>query len=107
MEDKKEKLPKEQNISLLMVLKDIRDALRSDQPVDSFIKRWVESNPGVENAYDIAREAYAISLDEVISMLNTDIELIKKARKLNGISMTISIVSFLIAVTTLILRLIF
>ena len=64
-ESEKEKLE-----SAILVLEDIKKALESEEPVDSFITRWVRYNPEIPGVYEKMRSCYAENVGNAI----TDVE---------------------------------
>ena len=75
--NKKEKAPQggefeANNIeSAINSLTDIRNALTSDLPIDSFITKWIEHNDDVPGLYVNLRKIYAEQIDFAISFLKS------------------------------------
>lgn len=55
--------------SMIHVVKDIKDCLRSDRPADDFITRWEEHNADVPDARTVVRAVYAGELERVEAIL--------------------------------------
>ena len=55
--------------SMIHVVKDIKDCLRSDRPADDFITKWEEHNADVPDARTAVRAVYAGELERVEAIL--------------------------------------
>lgn len=66
-------MEKEKFESAILVLEDIKKALESEEPVDSFITRWEKAQyvkPGMTNVYECVRMVYAEQIGEALKILN-------------------------------------
>lgn len=64
-------MEKEKLESAILVLEDIKKALESEEPVDSFITRWVRYNPEIPGVYEKMRSCYAENVGNAITALKT------------------------------------
>lgn len=60
---------KEKIESAILALEDIKKALESEEPVDSFITHWERHNPEIPDLYNKIRSCYAESLGWAITDL--------------------------------------
>ena len=57
--------------SVVSSLSDILEALRSDEPIDSFIKKWETYNKDVPNMNEKLREMYADHVELAVKVLES------------------------------------
>lgn len=57
--------------SIIFALRDIKECLLADEPVDAFVERWAKNNPDVPDARKVVRTVYAGELEKAEAILRS------------------------------------